>query len=45
MNFDDQIEIRGIDILGETDWFWVKSDDGRFSDARDGSIRSAFIAS
>jgi hypothetical protein len=39
MRFDDLIEIRKIDILGETDWFWVKGDDGCFGDAQDGPMR------
>ena len=39
MSFDDLVEVRGIDILGETDWFWIKTDSGGFGDAKDGPMR------
>lgn len=38
-NFSDQLEIRKVDIQGETDWHWVKGDKGGFGDATDGPMR------
>jgi FkbM family methyltransferase len=38
-NINDLIEVRDIDILGETNWHWIKSDVGCFGDAFDGPMR------
>lgn len=37
--FLTDIEVRPIDILGETDWYWVKGDSGAFGDSTDGPMR------
>lgn len=39
MNYDDLVEIRKIDIMGENDWYWIKSDTGCFGDENDGPMR------
>jgi FkbM family methyltransferase len=39
LNYKDKVEIRDIDILGETDWIWPKSDKGCFGNEKDGPMR------
>lgn len=37
-SFEDKIEIRNIDIKGETHWHWVKGDVGCFGEENDGPM-------
>ena len=39
MSYDDLIEIRNIDVMGENNWYWIKSDTGCFGDENDGPMR------
>lgn len=39
IRYDQDIEIRNVDIMGESNWYWVKGDDGGFGDATDGPMR------
>lgn len=39
MSYNDLIEVRNIDIQGESNWTWVKSDRGAFGSASDGPMR------
>jgi len=38
-DFTDLLEIRQVDIQGETNWHWIKGDQGGFGDATDGPMR------
>lgn len=37
--YTDLVEIRNVDILGETSWYWIKHDKGCFGSAEDGPMR------
>lgn len=37
--YEDLVEIRDINVAGETKWHWIKSDQGCFGDATDGPMR------
>ena len=39
MSYNDLVEIRKIDVMGENDWYWIKSDTGCFGDENDGPMR------
>lgn len=39
LGFLKDIEIRNTDILGQTDWYWVKGDSGAFGNSTDGPMR------
>lgn len=39
LGFLDKIEIRNTEVLGQTDWHWVKGDNGAFGNALDGPMR------
>lgn len=43
LDYSDDIEIRKIDICGETDWHWVKGDIGCFGDATDGPMNDWIV--
>ncbi len=37
--YSDLVEIRDVDILGETNWYWIKHDKGCFGTTTDGPMR------
>ncbi len=39
MSYENLLEVRDIDILGETNWTWVKADKGAFGSIGDGPMR------
>ena len=39
MSYNDLVEVRHIDIQGESDWTWVKSDTGAFGSSGNGPMR------
>ena len=39
IDYSDRVEIRNVDIMGETNWHWIKGDEGGFGHAGDGPMR------
>jgi FkbM family methyltransferase len=39
LSYEHLLEVRDIDVLGESNWTWVKSDKGAFGNANDGPMR------
>lgn len=39
MSYEHLLEVRNTDILGESDWTWVKSDNGAFGSVSNGPMR------